>query len=460
MASSKILLIRPNYKSSTITPPLGLGYLSSYLKKNGFSAVIVDALRDNLSDTQILHRVLEEKPDAVGINCVSAFYNDVVNLSRLLKKNNIRCVIGGVHPTFMPYQTLTDTGANFIILGEGELALTELLKNNFTNDNIQGVYSLDSLKSPNQPVEKARIVESLDDIPFPDWEQISPQKYKIAPHGTIIKNLPIGTIVTTRGCPYDCIFCASPKFHNRRIRFRSPENVISEIKHLVTDYGVKEIHFVDDNLTIKREHIERICNLILESNLRVSWACPNGIRADRIDEGLLKLMSKSGCYWISFGIESANSQILKNIRKRETIKQIEKAIQAAQRQSIACQGFFIFGLPGETNETIKESIDFAKRSKLSRALFFILDILPGSELWDTLKGEFKPNFTKKSYKEADWLPEGLTEKQLMRAQARAFKAFYLRPKILWGLLKSIRFHQIKSLWIKLKEFNVIRDTVG
>lgn len=453
----KLVLIRPNYNSHIITPPLGMGVLASYLKKEGIEVKIIDGLRDNLNNEKILEIILSEKPDAVGITCLSAFYNEVVELSLMVKEQNLPCFIGGVHPTFLPYKTLVDSKADYVICGEAEIALTQLFKNNFKNNGIKGIYSLNDLKDENQPFEKCEIIQNLDEAPFTDWEQLNPNTYPKAPHGAIAKNFPIGVITTTRGCPYECTFCASPQFYSRKIRYRSPENVIEEIKLLVDKYGVKEIHFEDDNLTLNHAHIERICNLILENNIKISWACPNGIRADKVDEKLICLMAKSGCYYFSYGIESANTQILKNIKKLETIDTITNSIEIAEKCGISCQGFFIFGLPGETKESIEETINYAGKSKLSRAQFLILDVLPGCELWTTLKGQFTPDFAKNSYKEPEWLPDGLTKKDLLSAQSRAFKAFYLRPSVLFKLLKSVRPSQIKFLLKRLTEYRLIKN---
>lgn len=451
----KLILIRPNYKSHIITPPLGIGYLASYLKKAGIEVKIIDGLRDKISKEQILKKILEEKPDAVGITCLTAFYDEVVALSNLLKNNNILCIIGGVHPTFLPYSTLLDSRADFVICGEAEIALLKLIKNNFIHYGIKGIYTINDLKSDDDLAEKATTVQDLDEILFPDWEQINPNLYSKAPHGAITKSFPIGTIITTRGCPYECVFCASPKFYDRKIRFRSPENVIKEIKYLIEKYGVREIHFEDDNLTFKRQHIEQICNLMIKNKLKISWACPNGIRADKVDEDLIRLMVKSGCYYFAFGIESANPDILKNIKKREGLETIKESIKIADKHGVSCQGFFIFGLPGETAKTIKETMDFAKKTKLSRAQFLILDVVPGAELWYTLKDEFKPNWSKDSFKEPEWIPEGLTKEKLMKAQSKAFRIFYLRPAIILKLIKLIRFSQMRFLIQRFREYRII-----
>jgi anaerobic magnesium-protoporphyrin IX monomethyl ester cyclase len=452
----KIVLIRPFYNSYIITPPLGLGYLSSILKQNGIQTVIIDALMLGLSQNELIAAIKKEKPDAVAITCLTAFSREVVSLSRSLKALSMRVIIGGVHPTFLPFGTLFDSGCDFVICGEGEVPLLRLIKNNFNPKGIKGVYHQNNLKSENKKTEFAEIVENIDDLPFPDWEQMDPRKYAKAPHGLLVRHFPIGVIIATRGCPYECTFCSSPNFCKRHIRFRSPENIVDEIEYLVKTFKVREIHFEDDNLTLKRNHTEKLCRLIIEKGLKISWACPNGIRADKVDKELVKLMKQSGCYYFSFGIESASLEILKNIKKKISLDVIEKSINIANREGISTQGFFVFGLPGETRETIEQTIQFAGKTKLSRAQFAILDILPGSELWDALKGKFEPNWEKNSYKEPEWIPEGLTKQDLLDAQSRAMRKFYFRPRIFFRLIRHLRINQVFILLKRLKEQRVFK----
>lgn len=453
----KIVLVRPNYKSHIITPPLGLGYLSAYLKKFGINTEMIDGLKENLNSDRMIERILDLKPDAVAITCLTTFYKEAVSLSRELKKNKMITIIGGPHPTFLPYRTLVESQSDYVICGEGEIPLVDLIRSKFRNDNIQGVYSLDNLKNERQDVIKAQIVENLDELPFPNWEQMNPRSYTKAPHGAVIKGFPVGVIVSSRGCPYECTFCAAPKFCDRKIRFRTPENVVDEIEYLINNFKIKEVHFEDDNLTFNAENIKKLCRLLIEKKIKIHWACPNGIRADHISPEIIQLMKDSGCYYFAYGIESANPQILRNIKKKESVETIEKAIEIADKVGISTQGFFIFGLPGETAASIEENINFALRSKLSRAQFMILDVLPGSELWDTLKGKFIPNWEKESYREPEWLPEGITREQLLAAQTNAFKKFYLRPKIFLRLLKLINYRQIYYLIKRLKVYGLIRN---
>ena len=393
----------------------------------------------------------------MGITCITAFYKEVVLISRELKKNKIITIIGGQHPTFLPYQTLVESQADYVVCGEGEIPLLDLVMNNLHNDNIQGVYSLENLKDERQETIKAPVVENLDELPFPDWEQMNPNDYSNAPHGAFIKGFPVGVIVTSRGCPYECTFCAAPKFCDRKIRFRTPENVLAEIEYLIKVFQVKEIHFEDDNFTLNPDNVKKLCRLRIEKNIKINWACPNGIRADNISPELIQLMKESGCYYLAYGVESTNLRILENIKKRESFETIKRAIDMTEKAGISAQGFFIFGLPGETVATIEENIEFALRSGLSRAQFIILDVLPGSELWDTLRGKFIPNWEKESYREPEWLPEGITREQLMEAQSRAFRKFYLRPGIFFKLVKLIDHRQIIYLINRIKVFRLIKN---
>jgi len=458
-----IALIRPNYDSHIITPQLGLGYLSSFLKNKNYNALIIDGLKQKLNNQQIYMILQQENINMAGITCLSAYFNEVAVLSRFLKTKGLdKIIIGGIHPTFLPYQTLIETQADYVVCGEGEIPLFKLLENSCSNvyedgQKIKGIYSLSELQNENTPFEKGEIVDNLDDLPYPDWEQIDPRTFPPAPHGQFVKHFPVATVFSSRGCPYSCKFCASPNFYNKKVRFRSAENVVGEIKLLSEKYGVREIQFEDDNLTFNRAHIEKICALILSDKIKLAFSCPNGIRADKIDDALIKLMKKTGFYYCALGIESANTNILQNINKKEKIETIQEAIHILNKNSITSQGFFIFGLPGETKETIKETIHFALYSGLERAQFLILDVLPGCDLWTELKGHFISNFSKKSYREPEWIPQGLDKNDLLNAQSKAFRKFFLRPNIFIKTIFYLKPRQIRYFLKRLLNYRFLQN---
>lgn len=448
----KIALVRPRYKTHLITPPLGLGYISAYLKSRGWQTKIVDGLNLDIDNDELARRCLD--CDVVGITCMSAFYLEAVDLSKKLKQKNKIVVLGGVHPSILPEQSLKDSQADYVVVGEGEITFDELLGSLTKGEkpDVPGLYFLGQ-----ENFRPRTLIADLDSLPFPDWAEMDPRTYQKAPHGALIKNFPVAPIVSTRGCPYICKFCASPIFWGRSFRSRSPKKVVEEIEYLVKNFGVKEIHFEDDNLTLRREHIIEICNLILEKNIKISWATPNGIRADRVDREVLSLMKKAGCYYVVFGIESGNQNILENINKKETLEDIKKAVELAHELDIMTQGFFILGLPGETEETIKNSINFAKSIPLDRAQFLILDLLPGSALWLEHKDEYAADYKKESYHEPTWVPKTISAETLKKWQPIAFRSFFFRPGPLFSLIKFIRFSQLKFILNRLRDFRIFKS---
>lgn len=447
----QIILTRPNYHTHLVTPPLGLGYLSAYLKKAGHKVKIIDGLNLSLGNDEIARRC--QGAGLVGVQILSDFYPETEDLAKKLKERGLRVVIGGPHVSSLFVQALADTGADYAIAGEGEetlLELAEALENNRPAEGISGL-----LTAAGKGLKKRDFIEDLDSLPFPDWEQIDPSKCIKAPHGAVVKNFPVAPIVTSRGCPYSCKFCASPRLWDGKIRFRSPANVVDEIGYLVKRFGVREIHFEDDNLTLKKEHIEGICNLILRRGIKVSWATPNGVRADTLDPKLVRLMKKSGCYFLVFGIESGNQQILDNIHKKTDLIAIERAVRIARAEGLITQGFFIFGLPGETEKTIAESIKFAKRIALDRAQFLLLDVLPGSALWEELGGAKFADWHRRSYQQVTWVPPTISRQALEQAPARAFRSFFLRPRQLFNLARFIRPSQLPFILRRLSDFSIV-----
>ena len=449
----RVAIIRPNYSSHIVAPPLGMGYVSAYLKSRGHETKIVDGLNLNLNNDQIVQECINFGAKLVGIYVLSAFFLDAIKLINELHNKSIMVVLGGTQPTFMPKYTMDKTNADFLVMGEAETTMADLLDALENDKSCETIPGLITKKNFN-PIERP-FTDNLDLFPFPDWDQIDPRKYKKAPHGGFIKSFPYAPIVSTRGCPYRCTFCASPKLSKRKIRFRSPENVVSEIKLLKEKFGIKEFHFEDDNLTLRREHAKKICELLIEQNIKINWACPNGIRADKLDDELAALMKKAGCYYVAFGIESGNQDILDKVKKDISLEKIEQGVRIANKAGIMSQGFFIFGLPGETEQTINNTIQFAKRIPLTRAQFLLLDVMPGTELWDTMDYESKKDWGIKSYHDVTWVPPTVSVEILKNAVPRAFKQFYFRPKQFFSIIRFIRPQQLPFLFKRLFAYNLL-----
>ena len=234
-----------------------------------------------------------------------------------------------------------------------------------------------------------------------------------------------------------------------------PEKVVAEMKLLKEKYGVQEIQFMDDNIILRRDHIEALCNLIIKQKINITWSCPNGIRADCLDYELAKLMKKAGCYLCTMGVESANPQILKNIKKGEKIETITRAIECANKAGLIITGAFMLGLPGDTRETMNETINYALKMPINRALFTLMDIVPGCELWYKNKEKYSNFQRETSFAKPSMIPDGMTEKELIELQQYAFRKFYFRPKTMFNILKLMRISQLKYIIIRLLKFRLL-----
>lgn len=449
----KIVFIIPNYKYAIHRPQLGVLYLSAIAKKYNCESIIINNIDKQLDNNEIIQRIEQEKPDIIGISCLTGFYIQACKISKLLKDNGYIVFMGGVHPTFLPFSTLKQSKADFVICGEGEIPLIKLIENNFNykNANIKGLYTINDLADDRktikgEPIEKADFYNNLDEIPFPDWEQTPPNSYTFS-FDSFTDKMPSGHIICSRGCPYQCTFCASKNFW-KGIRYRSVNNVISEIKMLKEQYGIKSFHIVDDNLTLKREYIIEFCNALIKNKLNdLYWSTPNGVRADRVDKEILLLMREAGCRVIDFGIESANPTTLKKIKKGETIDQIKKAIEISKECGLDVYGNLIIGFPCDTKKTINESINFVIKSKLDGIIYQPLSILPGSDLYEEYKSN--KNINKNTYyRFPQWFPSENTKENKFSPQ-------YIRDIIIDGQYRfffSFPFKRILKLYKNNRPF--------
>ena len=296
----KIVLIRPLFpRFLQPNPPLGLGYLAAVLEKNGYKVYIIDCGLLNINYEKVIDYLIKIKPILIGITSLTVHYNQMKKLSNLIKENSelkdIPLVLGGVHVTFLPETSIKECNADFCIIGEGEITLLELvnaIKNKTPLNEIKGL----AFKQNDDIIinEPRDLIENLDELPFPAWHLIPPNLYPQDPHGHEYIRAPYAPIMTTRGCPFKCSYCASTNFWKNKFRRRSPKNVVDEIEFLMKNFGIREIHIWDDNFTLIKNHVIGICNEIIKRGLDLKLKCPNGVRVDSLDEKLLAKMKKAG----------------------------------------------------------------------------------------------------------------------------------------------------------------------
>lgn len=452
----KILLFQPNYDAHVIHPPLGLGYLASFLRLRSHEVSIFDGTSNNASIKDFLRITGNFSPDLVGISVLTRAHSRVKELIREIKKSfpGLLIVIGGTQVTAAPEDVLTEFGADFAVIGEGEITLAgliERLKKRGLREaklgTVDGLAFLD-LEGKVHINRARKLVENLDEIPFPAWDLMPPANYRIVPILEPIKSFPVAPIMTSRGCPYNCSFCASGVTWGRKIRFRSPENVIEEIIMLKEQYGVKEIHFADDNFTMDIERAERICDLMTERKINLPWQCPNGVRIDRLPPSLLGKMKKAGCYAVGLGIESGNQKILDKNNKNLDLRVVPLVLENLRKVGIESYGFFILGLPGDTKRTINETIDFALTNSFDRVWFNLFTPYPGSPAFNNWLGSRRVgdiDWDKHDCSTAVAGLKGVSSEELEKLQKIALRKFYLRPRNLLKLLVRLRPREILTL---------------
>ncbi|MFC1800480.1 B12-binding domain-containing radical SAM protein [Nanoarchaeota archaeon] len=462
-----ILLINPDLslserygilaKVGPTTEPLGLAYLAAAIRKAGHKVKIIDAAPLHYKPSDLIREIKKEKYDVIGVTFMTVMYlcaMDIVKSIRNIDKE-VKIIVGGPHVTIMPEETLrNNTEIDYAVLGEGEYTVVELLKaikGNKPNSDVKGIAFFDKEKNK-VVITPPRTPESeIDTFPAPARELLPMNLYTPTP--TYYQKLPSYIILTTRGCPFRCVYCS--KMFGNVIRYHSVERVIEEIHILIKKYGAKEIIFRDDTFTINKQYVTKLCDEMIKQGIskKIKWMCMT--RVNLVDEKLLRIMKKAGCWSIHFGVESGSQRILDIIQKDITIEEIKRAFLLTRKVGIKTKAFFMLGLPTETRKESLQTIKFSKELDPDGVQFTITVPYPGTKLFELAKksGHMK-SFKWEDYqtwagwtnKELVYVSEGRSQEELKELQKRALREFYLRPKV---ILRSML--HIKS-WYILKAY--------
>jgi magnesium-protoporphyrin IX monomethyl ester (oxidative) cyclase len=303
--------------------------------------------------------------------------------------NEIITILGGAHPSAVPDEMLSDKNVDFVVIGEGELILRKLLEYIEVKKSVWEIEGIGFKRDGSIQVNgRKEYAANLDDLPFPYWDIFPLKKYYEInnPHGSPAKRLPFLPVITSRGCPFECIFCSVHNVWGRVYRARSAENVLSELSYLTDKFGVREILFEDDNLTLDKGRAMQIFKGIIDKDFDIAWNVPNGVAVQTLDGEMLKLMKRSGCYSISIGVESGDEYVLRNIIKKPIIlSNIKPIIIQAKKLGLETTAFFVVGFPGETIKNIKNTFRFARSLNVDTANFFFASPLPGTRLLELFK---------------------------------------------------------------------------
>jgi anaerobic magnesium-protoporphyrin IX monomethyl ester cyclase len=433
-----------------LEPPLGLAYLAAMTRKHGYETQIVDAAALKLNLKSAVQAVLSESPDYVGISAVTMAIFNAADLAHAIKKArpDVFIILGGAHITAAPEDTMNMfSGFDVGVIGEGEKTIVELLEALDSKNDLAKVDGL-IVRTNNGPKRSNRraFIRKLDELPMPAWDLFPDIGKHYSPPAHSLDRKMSTSIITSRGCSGKCIFCDRSIFGNF-VRAHSPDYTANVVRHLYYTYGIRGLRFDDDNLMLFRKNLEAICHHIIREKLDVLWSCM--ARVDFVDPEILELMYQAGCRQIRYGIESGSPEVLKIIKKQIKLDQIKNAVKWTRRAGIRTMGYFMIGHPGETKDTIRQTIDFAKRIDLDEFKINFFTPLPGTEIYREAYryGHLSTNLRDFHFhRTPSFIPFGLTEKDLIRDKKTAFREFYLRPRIILRHITRIRnLAQLMSL---------------
>ncbi len=444
----KILLIKSgnlNTMATGMTPPLGLMYVASYVRKTRGDEVRIFDIRFYKEPLkEIYRRIKEFGPDIIGISALTLEAPAMYQIARFVKTiTDTPVIVGGPHATSAPEKVLENKDIDIVVIGEGEITFKELIDNLDKDQGIDNVNGIGYRKGNDIMLTPQReYIDNLDRLPFPAWDLIELHKYA----HTKSMSTPMFrssfrsymVMLTSRGCPFRCTYCHN--IFGKKFRARSVENVLQELKQLIETYHLNDFEIIDDISNFDRERIKSIFSGIIEKDWKISVSFPNGVRTDMLDEEIIDLMRKAGTNEMSIAVETVSPRLQKMIKKNLNLDKVKTMIDYAAAKGIFLRGFFMLGFPTETEEEVKATIDFACKSKLHTALFFVVNMFKGTEIYNQAQesGVEIPelNLEDFDYHAMPFNVSAMPDKRLHRLYSGAYVRFYSNPVRIFMILKN------------------------
>lgn len=444
MQKRKVLLLTPPLSleeryaglkaAGNTLPSLGLCYLAAIALRKKWEVRILDLAVLGMELREVISEVVKENPQLVGITAPTPAINKVAILIKEIKNHLPQGVtlLGGPHISALPEETMRDVSSLDIgVIGEGEATFKEILEfmeGKKSLNEINGIiYKRNGEIFKNIPREPIR---DLDSLPFPAWELLPSLSKYYRPSLHCIRKLPATILVTSRGCPYRCAFCDHSVF-GYKIRYHSPSYVVDMMNHLYLKYGIKEFALHDECLLVDKSRAVEMCEKISKKGkVKFSWTIQ--VRGDQIELNLLKLFKKSGCWQIQLGIESGSEKILQNLKKGVSKEQIKKACQLVKKAGLQLKGFFMLANPGETLESIAETVQFIHDLPLDDFQLTFFTPYPGSPIFGEIEkwGMWvSKNYSRMNEYQLVFLPRGLDPRVVTTEFKKSYRRFYLRPRV-------------------------------
>jgi anaerobic magnesium-protoporphyrin IX monomethyl ester cyclase len=437
---------------TAIWTPLSLAYCAAALREDGNEVRLTDCIVEDLSFKDVERIVADFRPGAVVINAVTpSIVSDLSTADHVKSVDpGIYTAVIGIHGTALPRETLLlNANIDFIVRNEPEIVVRNLCRAIGSESGCSGVKGI-SYRNTEGEIhnENEQMLSDLDSLPYPAYDLIKTEKYLLP-----FSNKRFLLVATGRGCNYGCAFCADHIYYGKKVRLRKPERVVAELKHWKETLGIRDFLFWTESFTLNREFSCKVAEEIIRNDLDINWVCNS--RVDHVDDVMLALFKKAGCTMIGYGIESGSQQVLDRMNKRITTEQVRNATDMANKHGIGVVAHTILGFPGETTETIKNTIRFVKSLNLDYAQFYCAVPFPGSALYkEACESGWIANNDWRMFEQNYSVlnTEGITPEKIMQMRRFAYRSFYFRPRQIFNLIKSL--HAQGGM---LRAFSIIRD---
>lgn len=437
----------------------GIACLSGFLIEKGIDVSLIDCQFLESMEEGLPEEIKRQKPDLIGISCFTPTYSDAIYTANLCRKiaPDVKIVLGGAHPSLYPEDTLKENASvDFVVFGEGEYTLYELISSIQSGEkdfsDIKGLgYRLNGSIVING---KRGFINELDDLPIPAYDIFPLAKYKI--QITSYKRLPTYTMVASRGCPYSCTFCQVKQFLGIRMRYKSPHKLIEEIKFLKENFNARGIMFQDSTFTFDWNWVKEFCGLMISEKMDMTWMCFT--RADRVNEEILSLMKKAGCYGMSYGVESANQKSLDLLKKNVKVEKIVESVELSLKMGFFVTTTYIMGIPGEDEADVRNTINLANKLATHIAHFYLPIPYPESEMFFQCKedGGIRPVLKWEDFNMFDdehpvYVNPRIGARRMKELKKFAVRKYYTNPKVIIRNLKTINsYDDVKKYYTAAK----------
>jgi len=438
---------------TAIWTPISLALCAQVVRKEGIDVKLSDCIIENIDFLDLQKMVREYLPQLIVLNVVTPSIESDLSTIKLIKEvdRNIKTAIIGIHGTALPEDCLKLSGdLDCVIRGEPEHAVRDIalaVKEKRDFSEIKGITYRADGRIINNPDRE--VIENLDELPFPAWDLIKKEKYKMPFTGNQFL-----LIATSRGCPYRCVFCADNTYYGRRLRLRTPKSIVDELEWNKREFHIKDFLFWTESFTINRDFSFGVAKEIIKRGLKIRWVCNS--RVDNVDSEMLGVFKEAGCWMIGYGIESGSQKTLNMVRKGTTVEQAREAVAMAKDVGLKVTAHCVIGFPGETKKDIIKTIDFAKKINIDFAQFYCAVPFPGSELYNEAveKGWINTKDWRMFEQNYSVLDTPLIKAQeIMALRNRAYREFYFRPKIVLKVILQINnLIRLKNLILMFREF--------